>query len=580
MNQTPNFNKELDKILDNLKPFKQTCQQCQRVFDIFEEDINLYKRLKVPPPKLCFDCRKQRRYGFYNNILKFYKKECSAHPEEKVISAYVPESKYKIFDLKYWWSDEWEAEDYSREYDMNKPFFEQFNEFNLSVPHQAMLKYEKGIINSPYTIDVVYSKNCYLLGVGGWTENVHYSYWAVHCKDSMELLGASQCENCYEVVNMGGCHKCLFCQSCRECIDSYFLYECRNCSNCFGCVNLKHKSYCFFNEQLTKEEYEKRIKEINLENREVLEKYKKKFNDFLNNSIRRNIATDRKNINCIGDRVNGSKNCYMIFRTGVNNENVRYSTDLLDVKDSMDVLIAGPSLNLSYEVVSGFDSSNIKFCYAVYSGLNLEYCLACFNCQNCFGCIGLRNKKYHIFNKPYTEEEYWNKLDEIKSKMLEQGEYGEFFPLSISLHPYNDTYAIVEFPLTKEEVLNNGWQWHDELKISPDLKGLKLIEVKDIPKNIKDVKDDILEKAIVCETTKKPFRIIESELDFYRRYNLPIPTKHPYQRLLERLHKRNPAKLWKTICNKCNKEIYTSYPPERHKELKIYCEECYIKEVN
>lgn len=30
----------------------------------------------------------------------------------------------------------------------------------------------------------------------------------------------------------------------------------------------------------------------------------------------------------------------------------------------------------------------------------------CRNCSDCFGCIGLKNKKYYIWNKPYSEEEY------------------------------------------------------------------------------------------------------------------------------------------------------------------------------
>jgi hypothetical protein len=34
-------------------------------------------------------------------------------------------------------------------------------------------------------------------------------------------------------------------------------------------------------------------------------------------------------------------------------------------------------------------------------------------CSNCFGCIGLRNKNYYIFNKPYTKEEYQEKIKEF-----------------------------------------------------------------------------------------------------------------------------------------------------------------------
>ena len=163
--------------------------------------------------------------------------------------------------------------------------------------------------------------------------------------------------------------------------------------------------------------------------------------------------------------------------------------------------------------------------------------------------------------------------------MLQDGEYGEFFSLSQSLHPYNDTYAMVEFPLTKEEVLKKGWQWYDEPKIPVDLKGMGLIQAKDLPKDIKDVKDDILNKAIVCEVSDKPFRIIKSELEFYRKHNLPIPTKHPYQRMMERFKKRNPTRLWEDTCDKCSKEMLTSYPPKKQKELKIYCKKCYQKEV-
>jgi hypothetical protein len=577
--KTPQFDKSLEEILANLKPHQRICQQCGRVFDISQEDIEFYKKLQVPPPKLCPDCRKQRRFGFYNNILKFYKKE-DARTGEKIISTFPPESLYKIYDLKYWWSDNWGGEDYYRDYDSSKPFFEQFQELNLTIPHQALLCYQKGLVESPYTIDVVYAKNCYLSALSLELENVHYSYWTVGCKDSMDLLHVSYSENCYECITAEKCYKCFFCQNCCQCIDSYFLYDCRDCSNCFGCFNLRHKSYCFFNEQLTKEEYQEKMRQINLGDRNVLLEQKEKFEKFLVNAIRKSVTVDRKNINCLGDYLYMAKNCYQVFRSGGGVEDIRYSTDCINnVKDCMDAWIVGPDVFFSYEVVSVLNSNNIKFSYAIRDSLDLEYCLECFDCQHCFGCIGLRKKNYHIFNKPYSEEDYWQKLDEIKTKMLKDGEYGEFFPLSMSLHPYNDTYAMVEFPLPKEEVLKRGWKWYDEPKMPPDLKGLEPLEAKDIPKDIKDVKDDILDKAIFCEITGRPFRIIKSELDFYRKHNLPIPTKHPYQRMLERFQKRNPSKLWKTTCAKCKNQIFTSYPPEKQRELKIYCQECYLKEV-
>jgi len=83
--------------------------------------------------------------------------------------------------------------------------------------------------------------------------------------------------------------------------------------------------------------------------------------------------------------------------------------------------------------------------------------------------------------------------------------------------------------------------------------------------------------AIECEITKKPFRIIKQELEFYRKYNLPIPRRHPDQRHLDRMSLRNPRHLYTRNCDKCKKEIQTTYSPERP-EI-VYCQDCYEKEV-
>ncbi len=36
------------------------------------------------------------------------------------------------------------------------------------------------------------------------------------------------------------------------------------------------------------------------------------------------------------------------------------------------------------------------------------------SCNDCFGCVGLTQKKYCIFNKQYTKEEYLKKVEELK----------------------------------------------------------------------------------------------------------------------------------------------------------------------
>ena len=72
----------------------------------------------------------------------------------------------------------------------------------------------------------------------------------------------------------------------------------------------------------------------------------------------------------------------------------------------------------------------------------------------------------------------------------------------------------------------------------------KIILANKIPDDIALIPDDILNWAIECEVTKKPFRIIKQELEFYRKHHLPIPKKHPEHRHIERMKLRNPRKLF------------------------------------
>ncbi|MDP7247807.1 MAG: hypothetical protein QF741_04245, partial [Candidatus Peribacteraceae bacterium] len=104
-----------------------------------------------------------------------------------------------------------------------------------------------------------------------------------------------------------------------------------------------------------------------------------------------------------------------------------------------------------------------------------------------------------------------------------------------------------------------------------------IIPADQLPDDVDEVPDDILNWAVKCSVSGRPFRIIKQELDFYRRFKLPIPKLHPDERHKARLNKRNPRKLWARTCDKCKKEMQTTYAPERPE--KVFCEECYLKEV-
>ena len=98
-----------------------------------------------------------------------------------------------------------------------------------------------------------------------------------------------------------------------------------------------------------------------------------------------------------------------------------------------------------------------------------------------------------------------------------------------------------------------------------------------VPDTIAETPDDICKKILTCETCSKNYRIVEPELQFYRKMNLPVPRNCPDCRHKARMTLRNPRHLWKRTCDNCNKEIETTFAPER--EEKVFCEECYLEIV-
>ncbi len=98
------------------------------------------------------------------------------------------------------------------------------------------------------------------------------------------------------------------------------------------------------------------------------------------------------------------KNCYLLF-DGDRCENVLYSKTVVGLKDSMECRMVGES-ELCYECIDVGRSSRIFFSEACEDSHDIYFSKNLVGCSNCFGCVNLRNKSYHIFNKPYSPEEY------------------------------------------------------------------------------------------------------------------------------------------------------------------------------
>jgi hypothetical protein len=166
-------------------------------------------------------------------------------------------------------------------------------------------------------------------------------------------------------------------------------------------------------------------------------------------------------------------------------------------------------------------------------------------------------------------------LDRIKTALLKNGEYGEFFPYTFSPFAYNGSDVDHIYPLSKEEIQIIGGLYQED--IETDYSGIDTIAVSDLPDSIHDVTDDILSKAIICEETGKPFRIIASELAFYRKNELPLPTVYPYKRTKNIFKHMGDSISYDTTCESCGKPIKTIYKPGEG--WHPYCETCFNAEV-
>ncbi len=162
--------------------------------------------------------------------------------------------------------------------DFNKNFFEQFKELQLRVPRVNL--FAKNCENAEFTNHTDHIKNCYLCIDTADSENISYSKWVISCKNCIDCYQIEKCEFCYECQFCIGTYGSSFCFLCDDSTECMFSYRLQNCKNCMFCTHLRGKQYCIFNEQLTKEEYEKKKKTLEIKNQIQLKKIKEAFLNF------------------------------------------------------------------------------------------------------------------------------------------------------------------------------------------------------------------------------------------------------------------------------------------------------------
>ena len=585
----------------------KVCKKCQKEFEVTDDDLKFYDRMSpefaqpasagaealraggkkylIPAPTLCPDCRRQRRFA-WRNIRKLYnrKSDLSGKP---IISPYAPNSRHKVYDNDEWWSDQWDPFKYGRDFDFNRPFFEQFKELFLEIPKPSRVVIQNE--NSEFTHNVTGCKNCYLVQNSSYVEDSYYGIRLNWSKDCVDCYVATKSEKCYECINVEGCFDCQYCEDCVNCRESFLLKDCIGCSNCFACNNLNNKQYWIENKQATKEEFEKKRDEFLAADYKTRQEIVVKTREF-HKTAPKKYAKMTNAENCEGDYITNSKNVQDGFVI-TNCENMKHCHNIITSRNCYDYDFWGNEMeNILDSAEVGHNSRNIYFTRRLQTNCsNIFYSIEIYNgSHDCFGCCGLRQAEYSILNKKYSKEEYEQLVGKIIEHMQKTGEWGEFFPIDFSVFGYNETIANDFFPLTREQAKALGANWQDEdfgLKYDgPFYEPLDIAQYdqaknQNAPAEIQNALQGILK----CEKTGRPYKLQPGEMAYYIANKIQIPRRHPDERQDERFAQTNPLRLWKRDCScqgdcqqhqgKCPNKFETAFAPDRPE--KVYCENCY-----
>jgi hypothetical protein len=494
-----------------------------------------------------------------------YRHTC-AKTGKPLLSAVPPSRDLVIYDSEVWLGSEWDPREYGRDYNFDRPFFEQFAELMRVVPLPSLSGTLATLENCSYANYVTAARNCYLVFSAQQIEDCMYGRFLYHSRDVVDCFYVRHSELCYGSRDLHGCYNLHFSEHCRNCSDSFFLSACRSCKNCFECVNLANKEFCWRNEQLSETEWRKRRAAVDLGDADVLAERISAFRLFVETQPVRCVFGDRYE-NSSGNFLNqvaDCSNCRIVSES-------ESLADCIWVNKSKSCILTlgfGSESELLYNSTGvGNHAYNLKWCLQCREGVrDLEYCFQVeAGSHDCFGSISIRNGSYCILNKQYSRDEYFPLVEKIKTQMRSTGEYGKFFPAELCPYAYNESDGALFFPIERSEAEQLGFHWSEQDGPIQDVAHAEL------PKQIEQAGDEILGQAFVCTRTGKPYRILQKELELLRSIRVALPRISPFARL----QLAGTFLQWQPLrtenCAQCGTSCTTSVDSRR----KILCENCY-----
>lgn len=540
---------------------------CNKNFVITQQEIDLRSKFDVQSlPKICPDCRHQDKLAFCGYVN--FSKRNSDKSGKPIITVFSDENKFPVYSIQEWWSDDHDPRNFKIDFDPNKDFFTQFYELSCKVPRMAnsVMNCE----NSDYANYVGNSKNVYFSSiVYGNCEDIYYSYSITDkCREISDCLRVYKSSYDIECVQCSNVHYSANLLSCVNCRDSFYCYNLIGCNDCIFSSGLRNQQYYAFNKKHTKEEFQElKAKYINgsfVQHQKNLQLFYKIISNSPTNSNSQ-ISTE----NCYGSGLLTSANSYNCFHC----VNCVDSINCLDVgavtkmNSCLDATNCGSSELLFNCMRCGSHNYFLRNCISCRASSNLDYCLDCVQSKDCFACVGLKNAQYCIFNVQYSENNY----NILKSKLIEKLKslniWGEFFPKKLSQFEYNNSMAMIWYPLSEQVALESGYRW-EKVKYN----SAEYTSTDTILDNIKDIQDDIC-RNIYFNNGSKPFKYVKEEIKLFQSLGMPLLRDAPIDRMLQKRYFLESPEFYQSKCSKCEKDIKHSFSDLIPR--KIYCPECY-----
>jgi len=151
-----------------------------------------------------------------------------------------------------------------------------------------------------------------------------------------------------------------------------------------------------------------------------------------------------------------SKNCYL-SHSFLNCEDIRYSYRVVRLKDCYFCVFSFDS-SLCIDLIYWFDCYNVKNAIDVKRCKNSAFLFDCQDCEDCLLCWNLRNKRYCIANKEYSQADYEK---EIKKYNLNSKKVYETLKIQFSNFIKNNAWwKAIHF----DNIENSSWDYLENCK--------------------------------------------------------------------------------------------------------------------